>query len=602
MAQRRNGSQNGSQIPRFRVLSASALLVIALLALAFSGSGLSAAAIQATPTPGAPTLVPPTLVPVQAGEEAVVRAEFSALADIQENRVLRVGTYYNAYPFAWLNQTGVVDGYETDVMRAIGIELGVDIEFVQVTRQNDVESLLSGNVDILIGQQVHTRDREEQLDFCHPYYINEERMVIRQGTPYTTLGQMANLPISVEIGSRGHRALLNYAATSGIQYDIRTYFSESAALDALANGDVEGMVGTLDSLRRAGRQQMSLIDQPILTEPYAIAVRRYDVNLRNLLNRSLQKLKASGRMDEIYDEWFPNADIDFNSLIPVYETLYEDARGLDDFNPDIPYPPSPVLERIQNGLPIRVAGLVIDDEDPPAQARILNDMNRAMVDYMALQWGAQVQYIPNSSRNAVDLVANGQADLAVGVSPRWDGADRVEYSLPYVQHGDRLMVPVNETITGFAGMRGTGWFIGYFADDEPDADHIRYYAEFFGVGQNVRDPFQIYNEDQAIYTMVQEDNINAIYGDSLRLLALMREGDGDSVKLLDDWYGDILPITFAVPRNDADFRALVDFALQDMARDGVYQQYWDTYFGLGDPIPIPYFAEVSPDTVIAPGS
>jgi ABC-type amino acid transport substrate-binding protein len=550
-----------------------------------------------TPTDAAPTLVPPTPLPTLTPTPFQPPTE-SGLATAQSDNVLRVGTLYNAYPFAWLNEQGDVTGYEADILKAIGIELSVDVEFVQVTRHNADETLLSGQVDMLIGQQVHTRDREQLFDFTHPYYLNQERMVVMTDAPYSELGQMASLPVSVEMGSRSERALSEWSAQTGVQFDLRPYLSESAALDALANGEVQGMVGELDSLSRAGRQHMRLIDAPVLDEYYCIAVRRWDVNLLNLLDRSLQRLKASGRLDEIFSTWFPGSTIDFTTLVPVYEMLYDDQRQLGDFPSDIPYPQNPVLKRLDSGQPLRVAGLVAPGQDAPAQARIINALNQALVDEIARRWDVQVQMVPDSVLNAVDLVANGQADLAVGVSPRWDGADRVDYSLPYIKHGDRLMVPATSNLTGFADMLGTGWWIGYFADDGLDAEHIKKFASYFGVGQNIREPFAIQRESDAIYIMITEQNVKAIYGDNLRLLALMRESDqGNDVKILDDTpYGDDLPITFAVPRNDADFRDRVNQTLQDMAHDGTYQRIWSQDFGMGDPLPIPYWAAVSPDT------
>jgi ABC-type amino acid transport substrate-binding protein len=192
---------------------------------------------------------------------------------------------------------------------------------------------------------------------------------------------------------------------------------------------------------------MRLIDEPVLLEPYSMVIRRFDVNLRNLLNRSLQRLKASRRLDEIFKVWFPGESIDFTTLVPVYDMLYDDTRGLNDFPTDIPYPTTPVIERLANGQPLRVVGLVTEGEDAPAQARMLNALNRALIDEMARRWNIEIEIVPGSPLTAVDQVVNGQADLAVGVSPRWDGADRVEYSQPYVQHGDRLMVPANSRVT-----------------------------------------------------------------------------------------------------------------------------------------------------------
>ncbi len=539
----------------------------------------------------APTRIPPTPVPQEPTPAAQARVTESALARIQADDTLRVGAYFNAAPFTWLNERGEVDGYEADIINAIAIELGLGVEFVQVTRQNDTEMLVTGAVDLLIGQQTRSRDREAVLDFTHPYYLNEQRMVIRQGEPYATLEQLSGHPVGVEIGSRSERALRLWMDASGVPFDIRTYATENAALDALAGGEVDGMVGQLDSLRRAGRQQMSLVDEPVMLEPYAIALRRNDDNLYQLLNRSLQRLKASGRLEEIYREWFGAEPMDFVTLVPVYDDLYEDTRGVGDFGTSLVVPASPVRARLESGQPLRVAGIAVDGQDAPAIVRLTNALNRALVEEMARRWNTTVEYVPNSITNPQALVASGAADLAVGVYPRWNAEDEFDYSLPYLMHADRLLVPANERITGFRDMLGTNWIIGYFADDPDGEMQIKKYAEHFNVGQNIR-TFELTRESDAIYTMTVEDNISAIFGDSLRLQALMREGDTSSVKLLDDVF-DLQPVAFALPRGDSGFRAMVNGALQDMARDGTYQSLRQTHLDLGEPVTIPLWPERS---------
>ena len=539
----------------------------------------------------APTRVPPTPVPQEPTPVAQTRVTQSALAGIQASDTLRVGAYFNAAPFTWLNERGEVDGYEADIINAIAIELGLTVEFVQVTRQNDDEMLLSGAVDVLIGQQARSHDREAIFDFSHPYYVNEHRMVIRQGEPYGSLEQLAGHAIAVEIGSRSERALRRWSEARGVPFEIVTYLSERAALDALAAHEVDGMVGLLDSLRRAGRQQMSLVNEPVMVEPYAIVLRRADNNFRRLLDRSLQRLKASGRLEQIYAEWFGAEPMDFVTLVPVYDDLYEDTRGVDDFAPELTLPAYPVRERLASGQPLRVAGIAGEGQDAPAVVRLMNGLNRALVEEMARRWNTTVEYVPDSVTDPAALVASGAADLAVGVYPRWSGADEFDYSLPYLMHGDRLLVPANSRLSGFQDMLGTNWIIGYFADDPDGEEQVMKYAEHFNVGQNLR-TFQITRESDAIYTMTVEDNISAIFGDSLRLQALMRESDPSTVKLLDDVF-DLQPVAFALPRGDSDFRLMVNTALQEMARDGTYQALRQTHLDIGEPVTIPIWPQRS---------
>ncbi len=550
---------------------------------------------ERTPTAIVATLVPPTPLPTMT-PTAVVLPESSGLAQVQRTGVLRVGTYFNAYPFAWLDEQGEVTGYEAEIVRNIAADLGIEVEFVQVTRHNALAMLSGGQVDVLIGQQIQSRDRQAVVDYTHPYFANQERMVVQTDAPYYALQDLAGLPVSVEVGSRSERALRDWITRTGVQYDVRTYLSESAALDALASGEVKGMVGELDSLRRAGRQRMRLIDEPVLEEYYAMVVRRGDVNLRDVLNRSIQRLKASGRLEAMFATWFPDGQVDFVALIPIYENLFEDSRALGDFPTDIPYPSSSVIDRIEAGLPIRVAGVVPFGEDAPAGLWVINELNRALVEEMARRWGVQVEFLSGSAVDAVEWVADGRADVAVGVTPVWDGAVQVDYSQAYLCHGDRLLVPQQTQIAGgFVDMRGTGWWVGYFADDPRDADLIKKYAEFFGVEANLNEPYAIQREEDALHVLTVQRNVDVVFGDSLRFLGIIRKAGEVGVNILPTPYGDDKPVAFAVPRNDVDFRALVDFTLQDMARDGAFQTLWATYFGDGDPIPVLYWSERNPD-------
>lgn len=545
-----------------------------------------------SPTNPAPTLVPPPTVTPAPEVEASPVVTTPALLHLQDAAILRAGVLYNAYPFTWLNEQGFVDGYEAELLRAIAIELGVTVEFVQVTRHNAAQMLLTDQVDLLAGKFIAAHDREDTMAFSHPVYLNQERMVIRQDSGYTELPQFAGKPVGVEIGSRSAFALEEWMAATGISLDVRTYFTESEALDALAAGEVEGMVGTLDSLRRAGRQQMSLIAEPIAYEPYSIAVRRSETNLLDLLDRSLQRLKASGRVEQIYEQWFGQEPMDFHRMIPVYAELYTDTRTLNDFTPAPAHDEQPIMDRITNGQTLRVAGVALDDSAPTA-VRVMNNFNRSLVEEMARRWGVTAEFLPDSAATPLAFVASGAAEIAAGITPEWDAGVTVNYSVPYLEHGNKVLVPARSQINSFYDLLGTGWYIGYFTDAPQDEETIQKYAEAYGVEDNIR-LFEIQREEDAIYAMTVQDNLDMIYGDNLRLRGLMQAGDASQVRMLDDWYGDILPITFATPESDPAFAALVNQTLQDMVRDGSYARLWNEQFGIGQPLNIIIWPQNAP--------
>lgn len=570
------------KIPKRGQLFTAALFLTFLTLLLMMSSGLSAAQVN-TPTPLAGTLVRPTLVPVTPPTPTPAAAARSGIATLQEEGVFRVGSLYNVQPFAWLTETGEVIGYEPEVLRAIGVDLGVEVQFVQVTAETQFQMLLSGEVDALIGQQLRTRDAEAFFEFSYTYYYNEQRMVMREGTPYNRLSDFANQRVSVVAGSRGEQALNFWIAQNGVTLNIVRYLSQDAALDALANGEVEGMVGEYDDLTRAGRQQMSFIGEYISQEPYAIVFRRYDVNLRNAVNRALQRLFASGRMQEIAANWFAGQEINFAAFIPVYLNLYDDQRGITDFPPDVPVPARSVLDKIRAGEPLVVAGLSLSETDP-SYFRFLDPLNRAIMEEMARRWGVTVTFLPATYNQGQDMIVQGTADVAVGVRPRWDGADRVDYSLPYHHRRDQIATIEGSRYAALGDFRG-GSVIGYFQDEPEREERLEAIKEELGLNFTT---FRFPNNQRVREEMYGVDtrNVDGLFADSIRLQALIAQYPNVPFRIIPPDFS-FEPIVIAVPRNDADFLSLVNWTLGDMYWDGTLKRLWDEHYGWGDPPWIP---------------
>ncbi len=529
------------------------------------------------PTAPAPTLVPPTRVPTQPAQAADQPADYSGVATMVNEGVLRIGTRYNERPFSYLDENGDLTGYEVELMESLGVQLGVQVEWVQVTAETEREDLHFGRVDALIGQQLHSRDAAQYYDFSHPYYLNQQRMVVREDTPFSNFDGLRDQPISVVQYSPADAALPAYAQYN---WNVQYFFTQGQALDALAEGSVEAMIGELDDLSRAGRQGMRFIEQPIQLDPYAIAVRPYDVNLRNALNRGLQRLLASGEVDRIYDNWFSNKpDNLFDVLMPIYENLFEDSRNATDFPTDIPRPEESLLDTVLAGGSLNVAGLSLNP-DASLFERLLDPFNQALMNEIAQRWGVTLNYIPNSANGAVEYLVRGEADIALGVLPRWDGADRFDYSRPYAIAGDRVMVLEGSRYQAFNDFRG-GSYMGYWYEDASDRSRIEQIAEAVRVNTTIYE----FRSMREITDQFINRNVDGIFGDIRRLRTIQEETrtSGLPWQILDETYSET-PITIALPRNDRRFRLLLNWTLQDMFLDGTYQRLYNDTYGEGEPL------------------
>jgi polar amino acid transport system substrate-binding protein len=527
----------------------------------------------------APTLVPPTPVPAVETGELDILPSSSAVGRIQENGLVRVGILYNAPPFGELNIRGEVAGYDADLARSIAETWGVEVEFVQVTRQPErsVHLLRSGEVDMLIAAQVHHRDLDRLVEFSQSYYMGRQSVMARADDPVEFPAQMAGRRLGVVIATPAREALSKWMERTGLSASVETYLTLDRAYVALVNDEVDGIVDSGYRLRQValGLQRPDLtriLEEPLELEPFAIAVLRQDVHMRNLVNHTLQHLTVSGRMEEIHQTYFPGEAYD---VITVWDNLGEDAPTPDQFATDLSFPAEYIVPRIQAGQVVRVAGLigVTADSGAPESERRWDTFHRSLLQEMASRWGTTVEFTSSSAQQAVTMVAEGQADIAVGIKPDWDLAGQVDFTGSYLLHGERLLIRADDNIAGFSDLGGGR--IVVTPNNEPTAASR---AVEIAESVNVRIEIEQLREQDLGFALLADEDLDAaaVFGDSLKLVPHV-QAEPERLRLtLDEndrarWYSRTY-LSLAVPYNDIDFRLLVEYTLQEMARDGTLQE------------------------------
>lgn len=515
-----------------------------------------------------PTLIPPTLVPANALPADNPLPTESALARIRAEGKVHIGLLYNLPPFGELNPRGEVTGFDADLARSMAEAWGVEFVPVQVTRQTALDAVRSGAVDMLIAAQAQQRELALQVEFTQTYFPSSQSMLVRQDDGATRPADLANRRVGVVLGYPAERALADWQVRAGVSVAVQTYYTLDRAFVALVANEVDAIVGDRVQLGRLNQLPgvAKLLDEPVQAEPYSAVVRRQDVHFRNLINRTLQYLVQSGRMQEITQTWFPGSRYPA-ALVTLWANLGTDAPKPDQFGTDIPYPAGYVIPRIQSSGVVRVAGVIDLPAEAPESERRLDAANRRIVEALVSRWGIQVQYIPNSRDNAADLVTSGQADLAVGVRLDWVLSDRVDFSSAYLIHGERLMVRATSDVETFNALLGR--VAGVFSSEPGSVERVVEIAE--SAGGAIR-TFSILRDQDAALEMLVNNNVDVLFGDSLKLIPLL-EQNADLLRITtrgdapSPWYSQVSR-AFAVPRNDLDFRLLVDYTLEEMARDG----------------------------------
>ena len=500
-----------------------------------------------------PTLAVPTLAPARPTDSPSLLNQ-SALADIRESQVLRVGALYNEPPYSALTLQGGLAGLDIELLRAIAELWGVALDFQQVTRLNAADALESGAAHVVAAALPHYQDADPRVDFTQSYYSGSQSLLVREDSQLQSLDDMAGAIIGFALGSRGEKALDLWRARSGIDFQAEPHLTLDRAVTALALGRIDAVAGeghALIRLKSDYELALHLLDTPLLEEPRAYAIRRGDAQLRSLLNRSIQFLAESEAIDLLRREYFSGESPDEGDII-IWHAVGEEVSPA-QIPIEIRYPAQPTIERLRTTGQLRATGLDAGD------AR-LSALNHAVAAELAARWGVALEEIPGSADAGLQGLRAGTVELVAGVKLDWRLADGIDFSAPYLLQGDRLMIPARSTVSGFYDLRNR--VVAVMLGDDAAWQRALAWAESIKVTIRRFDT----TIRGAAQTLLDFNNANAVYANSLQLVSHL-DANPNMLKLTGRWYSRDY-YAFALPYNDADFRRLVNYTLQEMMQDG----------------------------------
>lgn len=234
-------------------------------------------------------------------------------ADAPRRVVIRFLTEGDFPPFNYLDDEGVLSGFNVDLARALCLEIGAACDIKVRPWDELFLALRRGDADAVIAAHNVTTAALQQVDFTDRYFHTPGRFVAQSSSPEIDLDPEAleGNSIGVARGS-AHEAFVK-AFFRGSR--IRPYETAELAREALQEGKVDYVFDDGISLAfwlngTLSRRCCAFRGGPYLEPKYfgdglAIAVPRNDPQIRILLDEALQKLRASGRFEELVTRYFP---------------------------------------------------------------------------------------------------------------------------------------------------------------------------------------------------------------------------------------------------------------------------------------------------------
>lgn len=225
------------------------------------------------------------------------------LEDLKKKGKLVVGMLVDFPPFGILNSANQADGYDADVAKLLGKELGVAVEIVPVTGPNRIPFLLTNKVDALVASLAITPERAKQVLFSKPYSAASIVLFGETKVKASSAADMKGMRIGVARASTQDIAVTK-AAPEGTQ--IRRFDDDASAMQALLSGQVDAIgcsvqvAAEIDKRVPAGRLESKF---QLLQQNMAVALRPGQNELADAVNAAIDKLIANGELSKLYQKW-----------------------------------------------------------------------------------------------------------------------------------------------------------------------------------------------------------------------------------------------------------------------------------------------------------
>lgn len=233
------------------------------------------------------------------------QAGASGLEDARRRGKLLAGVRTNSPPFGYVDSTGAIRGFDVDIARYLARSLFDEegrLELVPVTAGSRIPFLYSDWIDVIIATMSVTGERRQVLDFSEPYFISGSMLLTPKDSPIKGIGDLAGKTVAVIEGAVQENDL-EHVAPQAKQVKFAKIPEAVSALkskrvDAFCQDDVVVL-----SLAKEN-PDLQAVGKPFIPHPYAIAVRKGDLEFVKWINRQLTRMKTDGTFGRLWQEYF----------------------------------------------------------------------------------------------------------------------------------------------------------------------------------------------------------------------------------------------------------------------------------------------------------
>jgi ABC-type amino acid transport substrate-binding protein len=206
------------------------------------------------------------------------------------------------YPPFEQGRPGHYTGFDIELIGAIAEKIGRTPEVQDTSFETIFRDVQQGKFEAVISAATITEEREQAVDFSNPYYLSEQAVLVKEGSPIKSLEELEGKTVAVQQGTTGQELAKEKIGGA----EIRPFPEGPDAVNALKAGTVEGVVIDAPVAQNAVEKSggVEIAEKVPTEEEYGIAVAQGNTELLEEINKGLKEVEEDGTYKTIYEKWF----------------------------------------------------------------------------------------------------------------------------------------------------------------------------------------------------------------------------------------------------------------------------------------------------------
>ena len=197
-------------------------------------------------------------------------------------------------------------------MTGLEKQLGIDdikIEWRAGSTPERLSMVETGEADIDCGTTSITLERQENVDFSNPVFVESGGVLVLEKSGIQGLISLADKNVAVMPGTTTEQRLLDALERKHIKAELMKIRNSQEGMAALESGKADAYAGDrlvlIDQVAKSkdpGR--FAMLKEMFSVDPYGFAVPRGDADFRLAVNRALAGVYRGAALEQIFVRWF----------------------------------------------------------------------------------------------------------------------------------------------------------------------------------------------------------------------------------------------------------------------------------------------------------